>query len=58
MEWTRRALEAGKHVLCEKPLSRHPDEVSELFDLAEDRGLQLSEAFMYRHHPQTARVRS
>ena len=54
--WSRRALEAGKHVLCEKPLSRHPDEVSELFDLAESRGLQLTEGFMYRHHPQTARV--
>ena len=56
VEWTRRALEAGKHVLCEKPISRHPDEVSELFDLADSRGLHLMEAFMYRHHPQTARV--
>jgi D-xylose 1-dehydrogenase (NADP+, D-xylono-1,5-lactone-forming) len=56
VEWTRRALQAGKHVLCEKPLSRHPHEVSELFDLAEARGLALSEAFMYRHHPQTVRV--
>jgi D-xylose 1-dehydrogenase (NADP+, D-xylono-1,5-lactone-forming) len=56
VEWTRKALEAGKHVLCEKPLSRHPGEVAELFDLAEARGLQLMEAFMYRHHPQTARL--
>jgi len=54
--WSRRALEAGKHVLCEKPLSRDPAEVSELFDLAESRGLWLSEAFMYRHHPQTLRI--
>ncbi|HET9102732.1 MAG TPA: Gfo/Idh/MocA family oxidoreductase [Solirubrobacteraceae bacterium] len=56
VEWTRRALEAGKHVLCEKPLSRSPEEVERLFDLAEGRGLRLSEAFMYRHHPQTVRL--
>ncbi len=56
VEWTRRALEAGKHVLCEKPLSRSPAEVEALFDLAERRGLVLSEAFMYRHHPQTVRL--
>jgi D-xylose 1-dehydrogenase (NADP+, D-xylono-1,5-lactone-forming) len=52
-EWTVRALAAGKHVLCEKPYSRHPAEVEEAFDLAEDHGLVLMEAFMYRHHPQT-----
>jgi predicted dehydrogenase len=56
VEWTRRALAAGKHVLCEKPLSGDPHEVTELFDLADARGLQLMEAFMYRHHPQTLRV--
>jgi D-xylose 1-dehydrogenase (NADP+, D-xylono-1,5-lactone-forming) len=54
--WSREALEAGKHVLCEKPLSRRPDEVAAAFDLAEARGLVLTEAFMYRHHPQSARV--
>jgi xylose dehydrogenase (NAD/NADP) len=54
--WTRRALEAGKHVLCEKPLSRHPGEVEAAFDLAEQRGLLLMEAFMFRHHPQTTRL--
>jgi predicted dehydrogenase len=57
VEWTRRALAAGKHVLCEKPLTRNPAEVEELFDLAEQRGLQLSEAFMYRHTPQTVRLK-
>jgi D-xylose 1-dehydrogenase (NADP+, D-xylono-1,5-lactone-forming) len=57
VEWTRRALEAGKHVLCEKPLSRHPAEVEALFDLADSRNLHLSEAFMYRHHPQTLRIK-
>jgi xylose dehydrogenase (NAD/NADP) len=56
VEWSIRALEAGKHVLCEKPLSRRPDEVSRAFDAAERTGRLLMEAFMYRHHPQTARI--
>ena len=54
--WTVRALEAGKHVLCEKPFSRHPDEVEQAFDLADATGLVLSEGFMWRHHPQTAKL--
>lgn len=52
-EWTRAALEAGKHVLCEKPLTPTSEEAEALFDLAEERGLVLMEAFMYRHHPKT-----
>jgi predicted dehydrogenase len=55
-EWSIRALEAGKHVLCEKPLSRHPEEVVEAFDAAERAGRYLTEAFMYRHNPQTLRL--
>ena len=55
-EWTMRSLAAGKHVLCEKPYSRHPAEVEEAFDAAEAAGLILTEAFMYRHHPQTKEV--
>jgi D-xylose 1-dehydrogenase (NADP+, D-xylono-1,5-lactone-forming) len=55
-EWSIRALEAGKHVLCEKPMSRHPDEVAAAFDVADRTGRLLSEAFMYRHNPQTARL--
>jgi D-xylose 1-dehydrogenase (NADP+, D-xylono-1,5-lactone-forming) len=54
--WTLRALEAGKHVLCEKPFSRRAADVEAAFALAERQGLVLSEAFMYRHHPQTKRV--
>jgi D-xylose 1-dehydrogenase (NADP+, D-xylono-1,5-lactone-forming) len=54
--WTLRALEAGKHVLCEKPFSRHPEEVEQASDLAESAGLVLSEGFMWRHHPQTAKL--
>ena len=55
-DWSMRALEAGKHVLCEKPLSRHPEEVAAAFDTADRTGLHLSEAFMYRHNPQTKRL--
>jgi predicted dehydrogenase len=55
-EWTMRTREAGKHVLCEKPYSRHPAEVEEAFEAAAASGLVLTEAFMYRHHPQTARA--
>ena len=56
VEWTLRALDAGKHVLCEKPFSRHPDEVEQAFDRAESTGLVLSEGFMWRHHPQAAKL--
>jgi len=57
-EWSIKAVEAGKHVLCEKPMSRHPDDVRAAFDAAEREGRLLTEAFMYRHNPQTARIAS
>src|SRR5271165_42941 len=56
IEWSVRALEAGRHVLCEKPLSRHPDDVAHAFDVAERNRLVLAEAFMWRHHPQAHRL--
>ncbi len=56
VDWTVRALRAGKHVLCEKPLSRRPAEVERAFDVAEREGRLLMEGFMYRHNPQTARL--
>ncbi len=55
-EWSIKAMEAGKHVLCEKPFTRHPEEVDAAFDVAEKTGRLLSEAFMYRHNPQTKRL--
>jgi predicted dehydrogenase len=55
-EWSIRSLEAGKHVICEKPFSSRASEVEEAFDAAERTGLHLTEAFMYRHNPQTAKL--
>ena len=55
-EWTIRAVDAGKHVLCEKPFSRHPEDVEAAFDAAERNDRLLMEAFMYRHNPQTLRL--
>jgi predicted dehydrogenase len=55
-EWSIKSVEAGKHVLCEKPMSRKASEVEAAFDAAEKAGRLLSEAFMYRHNPQTKRV--
>ncbi len=56
LEWTERALRAGKHVLCEKPLSRRAADVEAAFDLADANGRLLMEAFMWRHNPQTTRL--
>jgi xylose dehydrogenase (NAD/NADP) len=56
-EWSIRALEAGKHVLSEKPFDRRTEGVERAFDAAERAGRLLMEAFMYRHHPQTKKLR-
>ena len=55
-EWTVRAVEAGKHVLCEKPLATSPAECRRMHAAADEAGVRLMEAFMYRHHPRTQRV--
>jgi predicted dehydrogenase len=56
-EWTLKAIEAGKHVLVEKPYSRRAAEADEAWAAAERAGLVLMEAFMWRHHPQAAVAR-
>lgn len=55
-EWTKRAADHGKHVLCEKPLTSDAAEARELFDYCEDESVTLMEAFMYRFHPRTERA--
>ena len=56
LPWSERALAAGKHVLCEKPLSRRAADVEAAFDAAERAGRILMEGFMWRYHPATEAV--
>jgi len=55
-EWTVKAADAGKHVLCEKPLGATAAECDEMDRAARRNGVVLMEAFMYRFHPRTERV--
>src|SRR5215203_3028921 len=56
VDWSVRALEAGKHVLCEKPMARSVEPVERAFDAADAADRVLAEAFMWRHHPQASRL--
>ncbi len=55
--WTIEAARAGKHVLCEKPLAISAAEVDAMVEAAKQAGVVVTEAFMYRHHPQTLKVK-
>ncbi|WP_214630108.1 Gfo/Idh/MocA family protein [Paenibacillus agaridevorans] len=56
-EWTIRAAEAGKHILCEKPLALTAKEAEEMVEACAKAGVQLSEAFMYRWNPRYDKLR-
>ncbi len=55
-EWAVACAQAKKHILCEKPLTLNHGEAMAVVEAARENGVQLMEAFMYRCHPQTARI--
>lgn len=57
-EWTLKALKAGKHVLCEKPLTANADEAARVAKAAAHAGLVLMEAYHYRYHPLAERIKA
>ncbi|WP_375254861.1 Gfo/Idh/MocA family protein [Yoonia sp.] len=57
LEWSLKALAAGKHVLCEKPMTLHAAEYDELIAASAQSGLLAAEAYMIVHHPQFIRAR-
>ena len=58
VEWSLKALQAGKHVLCEKPISLHAHEIEPIIAERNRTGLLATEAFMVTYHPQWHKVRS
>ena len=57
-EWTRKAADAGKHILCEKPLTPNAPTARELVDYCHARGVTLMDGFMWPHHPRTRLIRA
>jgi D-xylose 1-dehydrogenase (NADP+, D-xylono-1,5-lactone-forming) len=56
-EWSIKAMQMGKHVLCEKPISTKTSDIDEVIKVASETGMVITEALMYRHHPQTILVK-
>lgn len=56
LEWTVKAAEAGKHILCEKPLGLNAAEVRKMIEIRDKTGVKIQEAFMVRTHPQWLKV--
>lgn len=57
IEWSLKAIEAGKHVLCEKPIALEASQIAPLIEARDRKGVVVSEAFMVTYHPQWAKVR-
>ncbi len=57
LEWIKKSADAGKHIICEKPLALNASEAGEAIEYAAKKGVLLMEAFMYRFHPQWTRAR-
>ena len=58
LEWTTRAAEAGKHVLCEKPLARSADECRQMIDVCQQHNVVLLDGVMWYHTPRAAAIRN
>lgn len=56
-EWSIKAMRANKHVMCEKPFALSVEEADAMAQTSKETGMVLAEAFMYRHHPQTKKVK-
>lgn len=56
-QWIKKAADAGKHILCEKPLALNADEARDAIAYAQEKGVLVMEGFMYRFHPQWRRVK-
>ena len=57
VEWSIKAADAGKHVLCEKPIALNADQIDEVIDARDRNGVLISEAFMVTYHPQWHKAR-
>lgn len=56
-QWIKKCADAGKHILCEKPLTMNAKEAEEVVRYVESKGVKLMEAFMYKFHPKWKRVK-